>query len=105
MRSLGAIRNPCTSVFICGQNPLRLRVFALKHLGAKVATTTSAGNAELVRSLGGDVVIDYQKQKFEEVLRDYDAVLGTVPGKSLEKSFQILKPTSTVISLVGPPDA
>ena len=27
-----------------------------KHLGAKVATTTSAGNAELVRSLGGDVV-------------------------------------------------
>ena len=30
-----------------------------KHLGAKVATTTSAGNAELVRGLGGDVVIDY----------------------------------------------
>src|SRR6266487_103947 len=76
-----------------------------KHLGAKVATTTSAGNAELVRSLGGDVVIDYKKQKFEEVLRDYDAVLGTVPGESLEKSFQILKPKSTVISLVGPPDA
>src|SRR5437870_2563593 len=72
-----------------------------KHLGAKVATTTSAGNAELVRSLGGDVVIDYKKQKFEEVLRDYDAV----PGESLEKSFQILKPKSTVISLVGPPDA
>src|SRR6266550_6742746 len=76
-----------------------------KHLGAKVATTTSAGNAELLRSLGGDVVIDYKKQKFEEVLRDYDAVLGTVPGESLEKSFQILKPKSTVISLVGPPDA
>ena len=76
-----------------------------KHLGAKVATTTSAGNAELVRSLGGDVVIDYKKQKFEEVLRDYDAVLVTVPGESLEKSFQILKPKSTVISLVGPPDA
>ena len=54
---------------------------------------------------GGDVVIDYKKQKFEEVLRDYDAVLGTVPGESLEKSFQILKPKSTVISLVGPPDA
>src|SRR5216117_139915 len=28
-----------------------------KHLGAKVATTTSAGNAELVRSLGGDEVL------------------------------------------------
>ncbi len=75
-----------------------------KHLGATVATTTSAGNAELVRGLGADVVIDYQKQKFEDVLRDYDAVLGTVPGESLEKSFQILKPGSSVISLVGPPD-
>jgi NADPH:quinone reductase-like Zn-dependent oxidoreductase len=76
-----------------------------KHLGAEVATTISAGNADLVRSLGADEVIDYKKQKFEEVLRDYDAVLGTVPGESLEKSFQILKPKSTVISLVGPPDA
>src|SRR6266545_4496567 len=82
-----------------------LAIQLAKHLGAKVATTTSAGNAELVRSLGGDVVIDYKKQKFEEVLRDYDAVLGTVPGESLEKSFQILKPRSTVMSLVGPLDA
>ena len=39
-----------------------------KHLGAKVATTTSAGNAELVRSLGGDVVIDYKQQKFDDLL-------------------------------------
>src|SRR5438128_9408972 len=76
-----------------------------KYLGAKVATTTSTGNVELVRSLGADEVIDYQKQKFEDVLRDYDAVLGSVPGKTLEKSFQILKPESIVISLVGPADA
>ena len=76
-----------------------------KHLGAKVATTTSAGNVELVRGLGADEVIDYQRQKFEDELRDYDTVLGTVPGESLEQSFQILKPGGTVISLVGPPDA
>jgi NADPH:quinone reductase-like Zn-dependent oxidoreductase len=76
-----------------------------KYLGAKVATTTSAGNADLVRSLGADEVIDYKKQKFEEVLRDYDAVLATVGGETLEKSFQILKPQGLVISLVGPPDA
>jgi NADPH:quinone reductase-like Zn-dependent oxidoreductase len=75
-----------------------------KHLGAKVATTTSAGNVELVRSLGADEVIDYQKQKFEEVLRDCDVALGTVPGESLEKSFEILKPKGAVVSLVGPPD-
>jgi NADPH:quinone reductase-like Zn-dependent oxidoreductase len=76
-----------------------------KHLGAKVGTTTSAGNVDLVRGLGADEVIDYKKQEFEEVLRDYDAVLGTVRGDALEKSLQILKPRSTVVSLIGPPDA
>jgi NADPH:quinone reductase-like Zn-dependent oxidoreductase len=76
-----------------------------KHLGAKVATTTSTGNVDLVRSLGADEVIDYKKQEFEEVLRDYDAVLGTVKGDSIKKSLGILKPRSRVVSLVGPPDA
>ena len=76
-----------------------------KYLGAHVATTTSAGNAALVRSLGADEVIDYQKQQFDDVLRDYDAVLGTLRGDSLERSLQILKPKSIVVSLIGPPDA
>lgn len=76
-----------------------------KHLGARVGTTTSTGNLGLVRSLGADEVIDYKQQEFEEVLRDYDVVLGTVRGDSLKKSLRILKPNSHVISLVGPPDA
>jgi NADPH:quinone reductase-like Zn-dependent oxidoreductase len=76
-----------------------------KHLGAKVGTTTSTSNVELVRSLGADEVIDYKKQEFEEVLRNYDVVLGTVKGDTIEKSLQILKPKSNVVSLVGPPDA
>lgn len=75
-----------------------------KHLGAKVGTTTSTCNVDLVRSLGADEVVDYKKQEFEEVLRDYDAVLGTVRGDSLEKSLRILKPKSIVVSLIGPPD-
>jgi NADPH:quinone reductase-like Zn-dependent oxidoreductase len=76
-----------------------------KHLGAKVGTTTSAGNVNLVKSLGADEVIDYKQQEFEEVLRDYDAVLGTVRGDTIEKSLRILKSGSTVVSLIGPPDA
>ena len=58
-----------------------------------------------MRNLGADEVIDYKKQEFEEVLRDYDAVLGTVRGDALEKTVQILKPQSTIVSLIGPPDA
>ena len=76
-----------------------------KYLGAKVGTTTSTANVDLVRSLGADEVVDYKKQEFEDVLRDYDAVLGTVRGDALEKSLRILKPKSTVVSLIGPPDA
>ncbi len=76
-----------------------------KHLGAKVGTTTSTGNVNLVQSLGADEVIDYKEQEFEDVLRDYDVVLGTVRGDAIEKSLRILKPGSTVISLIGPPDA
>lgn len=76
-----------------------------KYLGASVGTTTSTGNVDLVRSLGADEVIDYKKQQFEEVLRDYDAVLGTVRGDVIEKALRILKPKSKVVSLIGPPDA
>ena len=76
-----------------------------KHLGAKVGATTSTANVDLVRSLGADEVVDYKKQEFEEVLRGYDAVLGTIRGDALEKSLRIVKPKSTVVSLIGPPDA
>jgi NADPH:quinone reductase-like Zn-dependent oxidoreductase len=76
-----------------------------KHLGATVATTTSAGNVELVRSLGADVVIDYRKQNFVDVLREYDVVLDTLGGESLAKSFRILRRGGVVVSIVGPPDA
>lgn len=76
-----------------------------KHLGAKVGTTTSTANVELVRSLGADEVIDYKKQEFEDTLRGYDAVLGTIRGDGLEKALRIVKPGSTVVSLIGPPDA
>jgi len=76
-----------------------------KYFGARVATTTSAGNALLVRGLGADQVIDYKKEKFEDMLRDYDVVLDTLGGESLENSFRILKPKGIVVSIVGPPDA
>ena len=75
------------------------------HLGAKVGTTVSTGNVELVRSLGADEIVDYKKQEFEKVLRGYDAVLGTVRGDTIDKSLDILKPGSRIVSLVGPLDA
>lgn len=76
-----------------------------KWLGARVGTTTSTGNVDLVRSLGADEVVDYKKQEFETVLQGYDAVLGTVRGDSIEKAVGILKTRGRIVSLVGPLDA
>jgi NADPH:quinone reductase-like Zn-dependent oxidoreductase len=76
-----------------------------KLFGAKVATTTSTANVEFVRQLGADEVIDYKKQAFEALLRDYDVVLATLRGGELEKSLQVVGPGSKIISLIGPPDA
>ena len=76
-----------------------------KHFGASVGTTTSTGNAALVASLGADEVVDYTKQEFEDVLRGYDVVLGTLRGDTLEKSVAILNPGGRIISLIGPLDA
>jgi len=75
-----------------------------KHLGATVATTTSTANVDWVKALGADVVIDYRKDDFEAVLRDYDVVLDTLGGDVLEKSPRVLKPGGTLVSISGPPD-
>jgi len=75
-----------------------------KHLGATVATTASASKTDLVRSLGADIVVDYQKQAFETILHDYDVVLDTVGGETLDRSLRVLKPGGKVISVSGPPD-
>lgn len=75
-----------------------------RHLGATVATTTSAANFELVRSLGADVAIDYRTQDFEDVLHDYDVVLNSQDGKTLGKSLRVLKGGAKLVSISGPPD-
>ena len=97
---------PAQQVFIpAGSGGIgTLAIQLAKHLGANVATTTSTGNVEWVRSLGADKVVDYKNQEFEHVLRDVDVVLGTTRGDAIEKSVGILRPGGKIISLVGPLD-
>lgn len=75
-----------------------------KLMGAYVATTTSQKNAELVKSLGADLVIDYKTEQFEELLSNYDYVFDTQGGEILEKAFNIIKPGGKVVSISGLPD-
>jgi len=76
----------------------------VKHLGASVATTASGSNADFVRELGADTVIDYRTQDFEQRLAGYDLVLDSLGGENLEKSLRVLGPGGKAIGIAGPPD-
>jgi NADPH:quinone reductase-like Zn-dependent oxidoreductase len=51
------------------------------------------------------VVIDYKKDDFANVIRDYDVVLNSLDNATLEKSVRVLKPGGQLISISGPQDA
>jgi NADPH:quinone reductase-like Zn-dependent oxidoreductase len=79
-----------------------------KSMGCEIATTCSEKNIELVKSLGADRAIDYNKSNFEEELSDYDIaydLLGDhVSDHAVEKCCSILKKTadSHYITLTHP---
>ena len=76
-----------------------------KHLGAQVATTASAKNHALVKSLGADLAIDYKTARFEEVARDQDVVFDTQAGETLLRSFDAVRSGGVVVTVGGRPDA
>jgi NADPH:quinone reductase-like Zn-dependent oxidoreductase len=75
-----------------------------KHIGAYVATTVSVDDIEFVKSLGADQALDYRSEKFEEKLKDFDAVYDTIGGEVMEKSFKVLKKGGVLTSMKGAPD-
>lgn len=76
-----------------------------KLMGATVATTTSEAGANLVKSLGADEVINYKTERFEEILKNYDAVFDTLGGEIFEKSFEVVKSGGKIASVSGLPNA
>jgi alcohol dehydrogenase len=76
-----------------------------KLMGATVATTASEAGANLVKSLGADEIINYKTEKFEEILKNYDAVFDTLGDEILEKSFGIIKDGGKLVSVSGLPNA
>ena len=63
----------------------------LKHFGANVTAVSNTKNVELVKSLGADVVIDYQTQDFTQTKTKFHFIFDAV-GKS---SFHQCKPLLT----------
>lgn len=72
-----------------------------RHVGAYIATTCSGRNADLVRSLGADVVIDYRTEAFDDLLSGYDLVFDMLGGETLKRSFGVLKEGGMMVSIKG----
>jgi len=71
--------------------------------GAHVAATASARHAALLRELGVERLIDYATTRFEDVVKNVDMILDTVGGDTPERSWPVLKPGGTLVSIVPNP--
>jgi NADPH:quinone reductase-like Zn-dependent oxidoreductase len=74
--------------------------FARLH-GAYVITTVSARDLEFVKQIGADEAIDYREQRFEEHLRNVDAVFDTVGGDTFERSWNVVRTGGRVVTIAA----
>jgi len=75
-----------------------------RRAGVRTIATAAAEDIPFVRNLGADTVIDFRTQRFEEEVRDADAVIDLVGGETQKRSFQVLRRGGKLISAVSRPD-
>lgn len=80
-----------------------LAVQLAKWKGAHVIGTASERNHKFLRKLGVDQVINYNTERFEEVVHDVDVVFDTMGGDTQERSWKTLKPGGILVSIASPP--
>jgi NADPH:quinone reductase-like Zn-dependent oxidoreductase len=67
--------------------------------GARVIGTARARDEDFLRGLGLDKFVDYQTDRFEEIVRDVDVVLDTLGGQVQERSWAVLKKGGILVTL------
>jgi len=75
------------------------------NAGLHVITTANSEQKNALIGLGADRVIDYSKERFEDVAGEVDAVLDLVGGDTLGRSYGIIKHGGTLVTANQPPDA
>jgi NADPH:quinone reductase-like Zn-dependent oxidoreductase len=75
-----------------------------RRADVRIIATAAADDILFLRNLGANTVIDYKTQRFEEEVRDADAVIDLVGGETQKRSFQVLRRGGKLISAVSPPD-
>ncbi|HEX2907770.1 MAG TPA: NADP-dependent oxidoreductase [Phototrophicaceae bacterium] len=74
-----------------------------KARGAYVIGTASANNYAYLCELGTDEFLDYHTTHFAAVVPQVDVILDAVGGETLERSYALVKPGGTLITIVGEP--
>jgi NADPH:quinone reductase-like Zn-dependent oxidoreductase len=73
-------------------------------LGARVTATARESERAFVRGLGAGDVVDYENQRFEDLVGAVDVVLDLVGGSTQTRSWQVLRDGGVLVSIVAPPD-
>ena len=80
-----------------------LAVQLAKWKGATVIGTAKAKNHALLTKLGAHQAVDYDTERFEEVVEPVDIVLDTIGGDTQERSWKVLKRGGMLVSIVSSP--
>lgn len=80
-----------------------LAVQIARARGARVVATCSPRNADLVKSLGAEELVNYRAVDFTRAMLPVDVVFDTVGGQTQEASWAVLKPGGLMVSIVVPP--
>lgn len=75
-----------------------------KNSGARVIGTATGSDIEYLKSIGVDEVIDYKRERFEDKVRNVDAVVDLVGGDTNARSYGVVKRGGVLVSTVQPPD-
>lgn len=76
-----------------------------RHAGARVTAVCSGSNAELVRNLGADVVIDYTLGGYPAALERYDVIFETTGSMTFPQAPARLLPDGRFVAIAaGLPD-
>ena len=80
-----------------------LAIQLAKVRGAYVATTVATGEISFAKQMGADEVIDYERQDFASIIKDYDAVFVTT-ATALSDSYAVLKKGGILVAMTGQVD-
>ena len=106
LQALRACENPGPGkrVLVCGAGG-GVGTFAvqlLKHLGAYVAAVCGPGNADLMRALGADRVVDYTREDFAQTCSNFDFVIAVNGSRPLSAYRRVLRRGGTAVIVGGP---